>query len=108
MPYYLHQVAYAPEGWAALTKQPQNRLEAVRPAFEKLGGKIESLFFSFGEYDVIVVSSFPDHVSAAAISMAIGAGGACKAMRTTPLLTQEEAVQAMQKAAGSGYRPATR
>ena len=107
MPYYLHQVAYAPEGWAALTKEPQNRLEAVRPAIEKLGGKLESGFFSFGKYDVVLISSFPDHVSAAAISIAFGAGGACKVVRTTPLLTPEEAVQAMQKAAGSGYRPAT-
>ena len=73
MPYYLHQVAYTPEGWAAIIKQPENRLEAIRPAFEKLGGKIESAFFSFGEYDVVVISSFPDHVSAAAIAMAVGA-----------------------------------
>ena len=106
MPNYLHQVAYTPEGWAALVKQPQNRIDAVRPAVEKLGGKIECAYFSFGEYDVVVISSFPDQVSAAAISMAFGAGGACKAVRTTPLLTQEEAVQAMQKASTSGYRPA--
>ncbi len=105
MPYYMHQVAYTSEGWAAVTKQPQNRLEAIRPAFEKLGGKIETAYFCFGKYDIVVISSFPDAVSAAALAMAVGAGGACKALHTTPLLTPEEAVQAMQKAAGSGYRP---
>lgn len=39
MPHYLHQVAYSREGWEALVKQPQDRVEAVRPAIERLGGK---------------------------------------------------------------------
>ena len=32
MPHYLLQVAYTPEAWAMMSKNPQNRLEAVRPA----------------------------------------------------------------------------
>jgi len=51
MPHYLHQVAYSREGWQALLAQPQDRIEAVRPAIEKLGGKIKSAWFaafSFG------------------------------------------------------------
>ena len=36
MPLYLHQVAYSHEGWEALVKKPQDRIEAVRPAIEKL------------------------------------------------------------------------
>jgi uncharacterized protein with GYD domain len=107
MPHYLTQVAYTSEGWAALLKKPQNRIEAVRPAVEKLGGKIESAYFSFGEYDIVVVVETPDNVSAAAISMAFAAGGACKAVKTTPLLTVVEGVEAMKKAAKSGYKPVT-
>ncbi|MGE0405956.1 MAG: GYD domain-containing protein [Candidatus Korobacteraceae bacterium] len=106
MPYFLHQIAYTSEGWAALAKKPQNRVEAVRPAFEKLGGKIESAFFSFGEYDIVIISQFPDQIAAAAMAVAVGAGGACKSVVTTPLLTAEEAVQAMKKAGATGYRPA--
>ena len=55
MPHYLHQVAYSPEGWAALLAQPQDRIEAVRPAIEKLGGRIESAWFAFGDYDIVVL-----------------------------------------------------
>jgi len=90
-----------------LLKKPQNRVEAVRPAVEKLGGKIESAYLSFGEYDVVVVVEMPDSVSAAALSMAFAAGGACKAVKTTPLLTIDEGVEAMKKAGKSGYKPAT-
>ena len=107
MPHYLQQVAYSIEGWKALVKKPQNRIEAVRPAIEKLGGKIESAWFTFGDYDVVLIVQMPSNVDASALAMAFAAGGACKSVKTTPLLTIEEAVEAMKKATGSGYRAAT-
>lgn len=107
MPHYLQQVAYSTEGWEALVEKPENRIEAVRPAIEKLGGKIESAWFAFGDYDVVLIIQMPTNVDASAIAMAFAAGGACKTVKTTPLLTVEEAVEAMKKAAGAGYRAAT-
>lgn len=107
MPHYLQQVAYSQQGWEALVANPQNRIEAVRPAIEKLGGKIESAWFSFGDYDIVVITELPDNVSAAAIAMAFAAGGACKSVQTTPLISADEAVQALQKARACGYQPAT-
>jgi uncharacterized protein with GYD domain len=107
MPHYLHQVAYSREGWEALLAHPQNRIEAVRPAIEKLGGKLETAWFAFGEYDVVVITELPDNVSAAAISIAFAGGGACKTVQTTPLMSPEEALQAFKKAGECGYRPAT-
>jgi len=90
-----------------LVEKPQNRIEAVRPAIEKLGGRIESAWFAFGDYDAVLVIQMPTNVDASAIAMAFAGGGACKAVKTTPLLTPEEAVEAMKKAAGAGYRAAT-
>ncbi len=107
MPHYLHQVAYTSESWRALIGQPQNRIEAVRPAIEKLGGKIAGAWFAFGEYDIILVTDMPDNVSAAAIAIAFAGGGACKSVQTTPLMSAEEAVQAIRKAGETGYRPVT-
>lgn len=106
MPVYLHQIAYSREGWQALLAQPQDRIEAVRPAVEKLGGKIRNAWFAFGEYDIVLITEMPDNVSAAAIAMAFAGGGACKSVQTTPLMSTEEAVNAMTKASESGYRPA--
>ena len=48
----------------------------------------------------------PDDVSAAALAIAFNAGGALKASKTTPLLSAEQGVEAMKKAATCGYRPA--
>ena len=105
MPHFLHQVAYTQEAWSALINNPQNRIEAVRPAIEKLGGSVKTAWFAFGQYDVVVVSEMPSSVDAAAIAIAFAAGGACKSVQTTPLLTVEEAMEAMKKAKESGYRP---
>jgi uncharacterized protein with GYD domain len=107
MPLYLSQVAYTPEAWKALVKNPQNRLEAVRPVVEKLGGKIVSGYFAFGDYDVVAIVEMPDHVAAAALAMAFAAGGACKDVKTTPLMTAAEGIEALKQAASSGYKPAT-
>ena len=46
----------------------------------------------------------PDNTDAAAFAMAVYAGGAVKAFKTTPLLSVEEGVEAMRKAQGAGYR----
>ena len=102
---YMVQVAYTPEAWASLVKSPQNRLEAVRPAVENLGGKVEGSWLSFGEYDAVIIAQMPDQVSAAALSIAFAAGGALKACKTTPLMSAEEGLEAMKKASGAGYRP---
>jgi uncharacterized protein with GYD domain len=105
MAHYLLQVTYAPEAWAALVDEPQSRTEAVQPAVEQLGGTVHSTWLAFGEYDAISIFELPDNVRAAAISMAISAGGAVKAIKTTPLMTWEEGLEAMREAAQAAYQP---
>ena len=105
MPYYMLQAAYTSEAWSALIENPQNRLDALRPVVEKLGGKIEGGWLAFGEHDAVVICQMPNNVSAAAFSMAASAGGAVRAVTTTPLMTIDEAMEAMRKASGVGYRP---
>jgi hypothetical protein len=41
----------------------------------------------------------------AAFALAAAASGAAKVMKTTPLMTIEEGIEAMRKAGGTGYRP---
>jgi uncharacterized protein with GYD domain len=105
MAYYLLQGAYTSESWKSLVSNPTDRVEAVRPIIEKLGGKVEGAWFTFGDYDVVLVMQMPDNVSAAAFSLAVAASGAFKTHKTTPLMTIADGVEAMKKAAGAGYRP---
>src|SRR5947209_14354352 len=107
MAQYLLQVAYTPETWASMVQNPHDRSEAIRNPVEKLGGKIERFWMAFGEYDVIGVVEMPDNIAAAAFAMAVAAGGACKNVKTTPLMSTKEGVEALKQAATSGYKPAT-
>ncbi len=101
---YLIQVSYTPEAWAAMVKSPQNRLEAVRPAVEKLGGKFDHAWLAFGDYDLIGVIHMPDNVDAAAFAIAVASAGACKTIKTTPLIGLDDGIEAMRRAQGVGYR----
>jgi uncharacterized protein with GYD domain len=105
MPYYLVQTAYTSDSWEKMIKSPQDRVDAVRPAIEALGGRIDAGYVSFGDYDLAAIVEFPDNVSAAAFSMSVGSKGGVKAFKTTPLMTTAEAQEAMQKAGGSTYAP---
>lgn len=101
---YMYQVAYTPESWAAQVKKPEDRIEALRPVVRKLGGKIESAYFTFGDYDLVLIANMPDNVGAAALSIAASAGGSVSAIKTTPLMTIREGLRAMRQAKRSGYR----
>ena len=71
---------------------------------ENLDGRLLSLDFCFGEYDVVGIFEAPDETTAAAISLAAVSPGHLKAIKTTPLLTVEQAMEAMRKAGSQTYR----
>jgi uncharacterized protein with GYD domain len=104
MPSFMVQVAYTSQAVAALVKKPQDRASVVAKAVEKLGGSVKGAWLTFGDYDTMVIVELPDNTSAAAFAMAISAGGSCKSVKTTPLLSVEEGTAAMKKASGSGYK----
>jgi uncharacterized protein with GYD domain len=105
MPAYLVQASYSIEAMQAMMKKPQDRTEVISAAIEKLGGKLVGLWLSFGDQDVVAIMEMPNNISAAAMSLAIAAGGALKSTKTTPLFTVAQAMSAMKKAATSGYTP---
>lgn len=104
MAYYLLQGAYTPEGWSALVRNPEDRREAVRSVVEGLGGTVHGGWLAFGEHDTVFVLELPDDARAAAASAAFAAGGAMRGVKTTPLLTWEEGVEAMRAAADAPYK----
>ena len=107
MLHYLVQAVYKPEAVAALAKSPQNRVEVVRGVVERLGGKLDSGGLLFGDVDLqlVAICSLPDNVTAAALGMCINVGGMVSSVRTTPLISGAEALEALGKAANAGYRP---
>jgi uncharacterized protein with GYD domain len=110
MPLYMYQAAYTPGSWAAQLKNPQNRVESIgRQACEAVGGKLIGGWLCFGDYDLVIIADLPNNESMAAIALAVAAGGAIKSGKTTTLMTGEQGVAALKKAAdvAKGYRPAS-
>jgi uncharacterized protein with GYD domain len=106
MPLYIYEVAYTPQSLAAQIKQPHDRIEAARSSLEAMGIKILVWGYPLGEYDVLIVIEAPDDTTAASVALAVTAGGAVKASRTTRLLTGQEWIESLRKAQGSQYQPA--
>ena len=106
MALYMYQAGYTAESMAAQIKDPQDRIEMVRPSLEALGGKILAAGYPAGDYDVLVVYEAADDTVAASFAMAVAAGGAVRSAKTTRLLDGREWVESLRKAQGSTYRPA--
>lgn len=105
MAMYLTRFSYTPDTWARLIQKPEDRREAARAYIESVGGKLHGFWYAFGERDGVNLWEAPDNVSMAAVALAIGAGGALSAIETTPLLTVEELIAALEKAQSVRYRP---
>src|SRR5579862_5834516 len=103
----MFQVSYTPAAWAAMLQHPQDRSKAVQKSIEELGGKVVGFWMTFGESDILGIIEMPNNTAAAAFAMAVSAGGACKSVKTTPLLDLGHGISAMKKAAKSSYKPAT-
>ena len=103
MPKYLLKASYSAEGSKGLLKDGgTKRLSAARTLVESLGGKLETLYFAFGDTDVVAIVDLPDNAAAAAASLTIAGTGAL-AGTITVLLTAEEIDQASKKS--GSYTP---
>ncbi len=102
---YMLQASYSTQGISDLVSNPQDRAAAVRPLIERMGGKLESFDYCFGDHDAVIIVELPNNVAVASIAMAVGASGAISSFKTTVLLSMEEAMEAMRQASGVGYRP---
>lgn len=100
---YMTQFAYTSNAWAALAKNPQDRAKVFSDLLQTMEGRLHNLYYCFGEYDGVVLFEAPDDTSAVATIIAAIAPGHVKSVRTTKLLTVEEAMEALRKAGGATY-----
>jgi uncharacterized protein with GYD domain len=105
MPLYLSKFSYTPETWARMIAHPEDRRAAAQAYIESVGGKLHGFWYAFGTHDGYNLWEAPDNVSMAAVALAISAGGALSSFETTVLLSVEDTLAAVRKAAEVRYRP---
>ncbi|PWU17586.1 MAG: GYD family protein [Candidatus Rokuibacteriota bacterium] len=103
MPLYMITFGYQPEVWAGLVKSPENRTDTVSRMLEDAGCKLHGLWYAFGESDGFALVEAPDNVTGAGLSLAITSSGAFRKLETTVLMTQDEVLEALEKAQEVGY-----
>src|SRR5262245_28519440 len=103
MPKYMLKVSYTADGAKGLIKDGgSKRRAAAQGLVESLGGRLESLYFAFGDSDGFAIADLPDAAAAAAASIALSASGSVTAQAVV-LLTPEEVDAAVKKSAS--YTP---
>ncbi|MFI7704098.1 GYD domain-containing protein [Nonomuraea sp. NPDC049480] len=97
MPKYLIQATYTADGLKGVLRDGgTGRRQAVERMAESVGGRVEQMYFAFGENDAYVIVDMPDNVASAAVGLAVSAAGGARA-RTVVLLTPEEIDEAARK-----------
>ena len=103
MALFMTQFSYTGEAWTALAKQPADRRAGLRTLFERVGGRLVELYYSFGDYDGVVIFEAPDDTAATAALVAVLGPGHVKSIKTTKLLSVEETMAALSKAGEMSY-----
>ncbi|MFC3504666.1 GYD domain-containing protein [Micromonospora krabiensis] len=96
---FLLKSTYTIDGVKGLVKDGgTKRVEAVRKLVEAAGGRMESMYFGFGDHDTYVLCELADHRTAAGLAIAIRASGGVDT-RVVPVLTGAEVDEAARQQA---------
>jgi len=94
---YLFEVNYTLDGVKGVkAKGGSARRSAAEAAAKSAGGTIDEYYFAFGSTDVFVIADFPDNTAAAALALAVTAGGGAT-VRTVVLLTADDIEDATRR-----------
>lgn len=87
MPYYIILGNWTDQGVRNIKDSPK-RAAAAKAAVEKAGGKWHGLYYTFGQYDFVVITEAPNDETVMSVLLGIGSQGS---VRTTTLKAFPEA-----------------
>lgn len=75
MPTYIHLASYTGEGAQNIADSP-DRLDDGKDLAASLNGELKQFFLTFGQYDMVAITEFPDDETAAQWALGVASGGA--------------------------------
>ncbi|MEV8632191.1 GYD domain-containing protein [Streptosporangium sp. NPDC051023] len=97
MPKYLIQASYTVDGLNGVLRDGGSaRLQAVERMVESVSGRVEQMYFAFGENDVYIIADLPSNTASAAVGLRVSAAGGART-KTVVLLTAEEIDEATRQ-----------
>jgi uncharacterized protein with GYD domain len=104
MPKFLYKANYTKDGLAGLLRDGgSGRAKAIDMLADSVGGRVESIYWAFGDTDVYLVVDLPDAVTAGALSAKVALSGAVN-ITTTQLVTADEMDAIAAKSQNVEYR----
>ena len=98
MAHYLIEVGYTPQSWSSQIDSKLNVVDRITPAVKAAKGKIECIYYAFGDADLVGIMDFPTPEDAAAFGLAVTSSGALRSYKTTALLTVAQGMESMKRA----------
>ena len=83
MPIYITQGRYTREAIKGMIVRPEDRADAVSRLLSKAGARMISLYFTFGEYDFLLIAEAQSETQIAAALLTAASGGGVTGLRTT-------------------------
>ena len=77
MPRYVILVNWTDQGARTVTETTQ-RADQVRQMVERMGGRLEALYWTQGRHDLVGIMDAPDEETAAAVGLRAGMAGAVR------------------------------
>jgi uncharacterized protein with GYD domain len=104
------QGRYTADAISGMVERPEDRAQEAKRLIEAAGGKFIASYFTFGEYDFLVISEFDDIRKVTPALIAAAAGGSVSSLRTTVGLNWTEGKAAFEHARdmGKSFRSAGR
>jgi uncharacterized protein with GYD domain len=98
MPIFISQGRYTREAVKGMTANPEDRTEEVKKLLAAVGATFHALYFTFGEYDFLLIAEAPNEKSMAAALIAVAGGGGVTDLKTTIALAAAEMKDAFMAA----------
>ena len=94
---YMFEAKYNAEGVKGLVRDGgTGRRAAVEKMIASVGGRLDAVYFGFGDTDAYVIADLPDNTTAAAVALTVGQSGK-SSIKTIVLMTPEETDAATKK-----------
>ena len=105
MPKYLIEETLAPENYAKMLSNPEDRSDVLKSFFKAAGCELESIYASSIDSKAYLMVEAPDLETVNTVGVNFLAGGAASSLKYIPLATLPELIDICRKAASLSYQP---
>ncbi len=109
MTVFISQGRYTDQAFKNMIENPEDRWDNARNLVEAVGGKLQSFYMTYGEYDFLLICEAPSAEALAPALMAASSTSGITGLTTYPAMTTADAKSAFQSAQelSASFRPAT-